>query len=407
MASIYELAQEKVRNALRIIEKEEYFKYIAEPEQATEFTIPVRLDNGEVEVFKAYRVKHSTARGPAKGGIRYHPLVNMDEVKTLAFLMTWKNAVVNIPYGGGKGGITLDPKKYSEREIEIITRAYARRLARIIGPDIDIPAPDVYTNPQIMAWILDEYSFIKQWEPAVITGKPLELGGIAGREESTARGAFFVLRELLKDQNIAKPRIAIQGFGNAGMNLARILAESGYNIVAVSDSRGGIYNEKGLDIEKVIDIKKEKKTVQEAEGEKISNKELLELDVDILIPAALDNQITKSNADKVKASVILEVANNPVTPEADKILEERNILVVPDILANAGGVTGSYFEWIQNREGSIWSYERFVNELERVMTTAYRDVRAVRNKYNTTMRNSAFILAVTRVLGAMRQRGWI
>ena len=216
-----------------------------------------------------------------------------------------------------------------------------------------------------------------------------------------------MLREVLKDQNIANPRIAIQGFGNAGMNLARILAENGYNIVAVSDSRGGIYNEKGLDIEKVIDIKKEKKTVQEAEGEKISNKELLELDVDILIPAALDNQITKSNADKVKASVILEVANNPVTPEADKILEERNILVVPDILANAGGVTGSYFEWIQNREGSIWSYERFVNELERVMTTAYRDVRAVGNKYNTTMRNSAFILAVTRVLGAMRQRGWI
>ncbi len=404
---IYELAQERIKEALKIMNKEELFKYISQPEQAVEFNFPVRMDNGEVEMFKGFRVRHSTARGPAKGGIRYHPLVSMDEVKTLAFLMTWKNAVVNLPYGGGKGGIILDPKKYSKHELELITRAFAKRLARIIGINTDIPAPDVYTNPQVMAWILDEYAAIHQWQPGIITGKPLSIGGIKGREESTARGAFFVLREYLKEVNLDSPTIAIQGFGNAGMNLAKILISEGYKVVAITDSKGGIYREEGLNFEELLKIKKEKGSLMEGDGEKIDNKQLLELDVDILIPAAIDNQITKENADKVKAKVIVEVANNPVTPEADKILNEKGVVVIPDILANAGGVTGSYFEWVQNREGSIWSYERFVEELERVMTTSFRDVRDTALKYNTTLRNGAYILAINRVIEAMKDRGWI
>jgi len=341
---------------------------LAKPKRIIETSIPVRMHNGSLKVFTGYRVQYNDARGPTKGGIRFHPQVSLSEVKALAFWMTIKCAVAGIPYGGSKGGVIVDPKRLNKHELEHLSRGFIRAIADVIGPDVDIPAPDVYTNPQIMGWMADEYGVItRRYQPAVITGKPLSLGGSQGRGEATAKGAYYVLMEAVKAKGLdpKKLKVAIQGFGNAGYHLSRFLHEEGFTVVALSDSKGAIYNTGGLDPEHTMRVKQQKGAVNEVyekgsvKDEKncghLTNEELLALDVDILVPAALENVLTKENAAKVKAKIILEVANGPTTPEAEKLLQKQGVLVIPDVLANAGGVTVSYFEWVQNRQGYYWS----------------------------------------------------
>jgi glutamate dehydrogenase (NAD(P)+) len=380
-------------------------------EPRREFTVhfPVHMDDGSVNVFTGYRVQHNLGRGPAKGGIRYHQDVNLDEVKALAMWMTWKCAVVGIPYGGGKGGVIVDPKKLSQKELEALTRRYFTEIEVLVGPEKDIPAPDVNTNAQIMAWMMDTYSMhAGHTVPGVVTGKPISLGGSEGRTEATARGTVFCIVEAARHLGIdlSKARVSVQGFGNAGSIAARLIIEEGATVVAVSDSTGGIHNPDGLDIPKVIAWKSEHGTVQGfPSATDITNAEVLEVDCDILIPAALENQITAANAGNIKARLIAEAANGPTTPEADEILWKNSRFMIPDILCNAGGVTVSYFEWVQDLNRDHWS-ESVVNaKLKEIMVKAFSETLAVARREQCYMRTAAYLLAVKRVADAMEMRG--
>ena len=382
---------------------------IKHPVRALIVSIPVRMDDGSVRRFEGYRVQHSTMRGPAKGGVRYHPQVNLDEVKALATWMTWKCAISGIPFGGGKGGICCNPKEMSPAELERMTRRYIIEIMPIIGPEKDIPAPDVYTNAQTMAWMMDTFSMNKGYAvPGIVTGKPLEIGGSLGREFATARGTVYTVESGAKyiGLDLSKATCAVQGFGNAGSNAARLISELGTKVVAVSDSQGGIFGSKGLDIDAVIQHKKETGSVIGFAGaEDISNEELLIIDCDVLIPAALENVLTEKNAADVKAKIIAEAANGPTTPEADKILEEKNVFIIPDILANAGGVTVSYFEWVQNVQHLFWKEEEINERLRTIMDVAFKSVIEYKEKYNVYMRIAANMLGINRVAQAAKVRG--
>lgn len=375
-------------------------------------TLSVRMDDGTTKIFHGFRVQYNDARGPTKGGIRYHPDETIDTVRALAAWMTWKCAVVDIPLGGGKGGIICNPKEMSERELERLSRAYIRQVGRIIGEETDIPAPDVYTTPQIMAWMMDEYSFIRGYNvPGVITGKPIPLGGSQGRGDATARGGMYCTREAGKVLGIdlKGATAAIQGYGNAGQ-FAHILGQEllGLNIVAVSDSKGGIYNPDGLDPEAVIAHKKETGSVINFPGTKsVTNAELLELDVMVLIPAALENQITAANADNIKARIVAELANGPTTPEADEILHKNGVYVIPDFLCNAGGVTVSYFEQVQNSYDYYWDLETVQERLDMKMTAAFHAVHEMAQKHGVHNRMGAYVVAVSRVAEVCKLRGWV
>jgi glutamate dehydrogenase/leucine dehydrogenase len=379
------------------------------PKRILEVSVPVKLDNGQLKVFTGFRVQHNVARGPAKGGIRYHPGVTLDEVKALAAWMTWKTATVNIPYGGAKGGIICDPKRMSKGELERMTRRYASEILPIIGPEKDIPAPDVYTDSQTMAWIMDTYSMTVGYSAlGVVTGKPISLGGSEGRGEATARGCMYVIEEACKAKKISLrgATVAIQGFGNAGAIAARLLAEKKAKIVAISDSRGGVYNSRGIDPTKALRYKERSGTVVGMPGaSRMSNDDLLTLKCDILIPAALENVITLHNAEQIKAKIVAEAANGPTTPHADEVLARRGIFVLPDILANAGGVTVSYFEWSQDLQGYFWTVDEVNSRMENVMRRAFQGVYETSRKYRTHMRNAAYILAVGRVAEATTIRG--
>jgi glutamate dehydrogenase (NAD(P)+) len=371
------------------------------------------MDDGRIELFTAYRVQHSMVRGPAKGGVRFHPSVKVEEVKALAFWMTYKCAVVNIPFGGGKGGIIVDPQKLSVGELERLTRRYAAELEDLFGVDRDVPAPDVNTNAQVMAWIMDTLSMhARGYVPGVVTGKPLDLGGSRGRESATARGMVFCVREACKYLGIdpGKGRVAIQGFGNAGSWAAKLLAEIGFRIVAISDVNGAFVNEVGIDIETAFRYNAEHRGLAGLEDAVKVRRlddpmQLLELDVDVLVPAALENQITAANAPRVKARVIAECANGPTTYEADGILAKRGVFLIPDILCNAGGVTVSYFEWVQNRQGYYWQEERVLRELERYMVESFDAVLQASVEHKVNMRIAAFIVAIQRVVRAAEMRG--
>ncbi len=399
-------------------------KLFAEPQYIHKKEIEITKDDGSRVHFPAFRVQYNNARGPYKGGIRYHPLADLDEVKALAALMAIKTAVVGIPFGGSKGGVQFNPKEFSKKEVQAVSRAYVRAFKDHLGADIDCAAPDVNTNPDIMAWMRDEYEkTTRTYSPAMITGKPLVYGGSVGRDAATARGGFFILQELLEREALDPEglKVVIQGFGNVGANMAHLVHNAGYAVVAISDSHGGIYAEEGID---PVRIEKYKKKTGSVTGEycdgsvcdlekmkmdgvhQVSNEELLELPCDVLIPAALDNVITKKNAGKIHARFILELANGPVTPEADAILEKKDITVIPDVLANAGGVTVSYFEWSQGRSGEQWTEEQVDNELKRVILNAYKAVRREARRENLSYRQASFSVGVKRILEAMRVRGW-
>ena len=388
------------------------------PKSSLKVSIPVRMDNGELRVFPGYRVRYDDTRGPTKGGIRYHPNVSIDEVQSLAFWMTFKCALMDLPFGGAKGGVTVNPKELSRFEVERLSRGYVDAIADFIGPDVDIPAPDVYTNQMIMGWMMDQYSIIqRKLTPGVITGKPLSMGGSAGRESATAMGAFFVIENVMSKLNrrAESTTVAIQGFGNAGAILAELLFSTGFRVVAVSDSKGAIHAGAGLDIPSVRKYKESTRTLKAAycegtvcsivEHDTLTNDELLELDVDILVPAALENQITEANAGNVKADLIAEVANGPLTPGADAILEEKGIQVIPDILANAGGVTVSYFEWVQNRMGDYWTEEKVNRRLKEKMEPETEAVWSLADEKGISMRTAAYVHALQRLEDAVRAKG--
>jgi glutamate dehydrogenase/leucine dehydrogenase len=375
------------------------------------FTVhfPVQLSNGSTKMFVGHRVQFNDARGPSKGGIRFHPALNVDHVSDLAFLMSLKCAVIDIPFGGAKGGVVVNPKELTRGELELLTRAYVREIADFIGPFKDIPAPDVYTDEKVMVWILDEYERLKREHvPAVVTGKPVELGGIQARNYSTSLGGIYVLEKAMKIKglNTSDARVAVQGFGNVGENAARILYDKGYKVIAVSDSKGGIIDRDGLNIPELITYKKTGGRVEGFSGsESISNEDLLVSDCDILIPAALSDQIDGSNADKIKAKIVLELANAPTTTEADIILFDRSVMVIPDVLANAGGVAGSYLEWIQNLNNDYWEHEKVLEKLKNIMISAFDEVYAICKEETTPMRKAAYKIAIKRILTAERLRG--
>jgi glutamate dehydrogenase (NAD(P)+) len=379
------------------------------PKRILEVSIPTKMDNGQVKVFSGYRVQHNVARGPAKGGIRYHPAVTLDEVKALAAWMTWKTATVNIPYGGGKGGVICDPKRMTKSELERMTRRYTSEILPIIGPERDIPAPDMYTDAQTMAWIMDTYSMTKGYSTlGVVTGKPLSIGGSEGRNEATARGCLVAVEEAcrVKKMSLRGTSVAIQGFGNAGSLAAKLFAEKKARIVAISDSRGGVFNSRGIDPLKAMRYKERSGTVVGMPGtSRISNDELLTMKCDILIPAALENVITLNNADQIKAKIVAEAANGPTTPHADEVLARKGIMLLPDILANAGGVTVSYFEWVQDLQSFFWSEAEVNAKLESVMRRAFTEVHESARKHRTHMRTGAYCLAVGRVADATLVRG--
>ena len=386
-------------------------KYLKRIERSLIVSIPVIMDNGELEVFEGYRVHHSTVRGPGKGGIRFSPGVCLDEVKALATWMTWKNSLLNLPLGGAKGGVCVDPRKLSSAELERLTRRYTAEIINIIGPDIDIPAPDVGTDKRIMAWIMDVYSMQKgRSVPGVVTGKPIEIGGSVGRESATGMGLYYVLDAIYKKMNLALNRssIVVQGFGNVGGTIAKILYEKGAKIIAISDISGGLYDNEGLDINKLsgwVDQNHLLKDYQEENYKFIPNDKLLNIDCDVLIPAAIENQITLDNADNINCGIVLEGANGPTTPEADKILKERGIVVVPDILANAGGVCVSYFEYIQDIHSYFWKLDRINRELESIMINTFSEVYDLSLKKNVTLRIAAYMIAISRLARAIELRG--
>jgi len=379
------------------------------PKRVLEVSIPTKMDNGQVKVFTGYRVQHNVARGPAKGGIRYHPNVTLDEVKALATWMTWKCAAVNIPYGGGKGGVICDPKRMSKAELERMTRRFTSEILPVIGPEQDIPAPDVYTDAQTMAWIMDTYSMTKGYSTlGVVTGKPVSIGGSEGRKEATARGVLVVVEEAckVKKMSFRGASVAIQGFGNAGSMVAKLFAEKKARIVAISDSRGGVFNSRGIDPLKAMRYKERSGTVVGMPGtSRISNDDLLTMKCDVLVPAALENVITLNNVDQIKAKIVAEAANGPTTPHADEALARRGILLLPDILANAGGVTASYFEWVQDLQSFFWPLAEVNLKLESIMRRAFLEVHESMRKHRTHMRTGAYVLAVGRVADATLVRG--
>jgi glutamate dehydrogenase (NADP+) len=391
---------------------------LRQPEAMLTASLAVRMDDGSTRYFVGHRCRYNDVRGPAKGGIRFHPGVTPEEVQALALWMTLKCAVVGLPYGGGKGGVTVDPKALSRLELERLSRAYMRAMADFVGPDVDIPAPDVYTNARIMGWMADEYQTIKRVQaPGVITGKPIAMGGSLGRDEATGRGAFIVIQELARRRGLepARTRVAIQGFGNAGYHVARLLAQAGYRVVAVSDSKGGIHLEEGFDVESLYQHKQETRELRGVycEGsvcelidhDRISNEELLELDVDLLVPAALEGVIGPENVDRIRAPVVVEVANGPVVGEVDERLYERGILVLPDVLVNAGGVTVSYFEWVQNRQGYPWTLEEVRGRLEDVLTAAFEEVWRIVEGEKVSARSAAYRVALRRIAEAIESQG--
>ena len=389
------------------------YEAVKYPERELKVAVPVRMDDGSVKVFEGFRVQHSASRGPAKGGIRYHQNVDLDEVKALAAWMTFKCAVVNIPYGGGKGGIICDPTKLSETELRSLTRRFTAMIAPIIGPDQDIPAPDVGTNANVMGWIMDTYSMLKgHCVPGVVTGKPIELGGALGRNEATGRGVMITTLNILKalGMNPENTKAAIQGMGNVGSVSAKLLSEKGLKIVAVSDVSCALYNPDGLDIPSILEYLSQKRGnllegYHDGNAIHLSNAELLELDVDVLIPAALENQINTSNADKIQARVIVEAANGPTTIDADEILDKKGIAVVPDILSNAGGVVVSYFEWVQNIQSISWSEEHVNEQLKQIMDQAFQSVWDIAREKKVSLRTGAYLISVKRVIDAKNMRG--
>ncbi len=417
--SLFADASTRLGQALKYVTiSEDAITRLKYPKSSLSVAIPVRMDNGSLKIFPGHRVRYDDTRGPTKGGVRYHPSVSLDEVQSLAFWMTFKCALMDLPYGGAKGGITVNPKELSKFELERLSRGYVDAIADFIGPDIDILAPDVYTNQMIMGWMMDQYSIIKrQITPAVVTGKPMSMGGSAGRETATALGAFFVIERSIQklERSPQETTVAVQGFGNAGGALAEFLAKAGYRILAVSDSQGGIYAKKGLDIPSIRQYKQSSRGIQAVycqgtvcnivEHEIISNTELLNLDVDILIPAALENQITPANAPQIKAKYIFEVANGPVNSAADQILNQRGLMIFPDILVNAGGVTVSYFEWVQNRSGFYWTGAEVNQRLQAAMVEATDQVWQVSQDYQVPLRTAAYIHALDRLSQAIEARG--
>jgi glutamate dehydrogenase/leucine dehydrogenase len=407
----FEVALKQLDEAAKLIKLDKgLHQVLASPKRVLTVSLPVKMDNGEIRVFTGFRSQHNDARGPYKGGIRYHPQVSIDEVKALSMWMTWKCAVADIPYGGGKGGIICNPKEMSDGELERMTRRYAYAIADIIGPHTDIPAPDVYTGGKEMAWIMDTYSALKGnfVQPEIITGKPLAIGGSLGRNEATGRGLSFTVREAAKKLkiNMKTATVAVQGFGNAGQFASQLVEEQGAKVIAASDSRGGVYNKAGMD---VVTLRKHKEKTGSVVGfpgaKSMSNEELLETECTILIPAALENQITGRNAGRVKAKIVAEAANGPTTPEADDILYKNKILIIPDILANGGGVTVSYFEWLQNLRREYWSEAEVNERLDKNITKAFLDVYDTHEKYGVNMRKASTLLAVNRVVEAVKIRG--
>lgn len=419
------------QNTLNLIESssnimnlsKEAKEILSHPQRIIEVSMPIKMDSGETKVFTGFRVQHCDVPGPFKGGIRYHPQVDMEEVKALATLMTFKCAVVGIPLGGGKGGIIVDPKTLSKGELERLTRSYTQKIAPFIGPEKDVPAPDVNTDGQIMAWVADEYSKHRGHNAiGVVTGKPLNVGGSLGRDTATAQGGYYVLEEIIKEKGInpKETTVVIQGFGNAGANAAQILDAHGFKVIAVSDSKGGMHCSNGIHVVNALKCKMEKGSIHEcalgavdyhiSEGatcERITNEQLLELECDILVLSALENQVTEKNAGNVKAKMILELANGPINAEADKILNERGIMVIPDILANAGGVTVSYFEWVQNLANYYWTAEEVQQRLEIIMKQSWQRVYGASKHYKCSLRMGAFITAFDRLSGLMKARGII
>ncbi|KKR46358.1 MAG: Glutamate dehydrogenase [Parcubacteria group bacterium GW2011_GWB1_40_14] len=402
------------------------FSVLQHPKRSVEVTLPLRMDDGSQQILTGWRVQYNDALGPFKGGIRFHPNASLEEVTALSALMTWKNAAVGLPYGGAKGGVAVDAKKLSTHELERLSRRYVDAIYPIIGPEKDVPAPDVNTNPQIMAWMMDEFSRLHGYAvPAAFTGKPVELGGIAGRDTSTSLGGVFVLEWFLENSKEFKDRlpqdisVAVQGFGNVGANIAQILFNKGYKVVAVSDSESALYHKNGLDINEVIHSQdkkgkipknvcypvKIKEVKNDVDCETLTNEQLLEADVDVLIPSAIENQLTEENASKIKAKVILEMANGPTTPEAENTLTKRNIIVLPDILANAGGVVGSYFEWVGNLQRYTWSNEEFAESLKNIMLKAASEIGKVKEEYKTDFRTATYIVALRRLSNAIKLRG--
>ncbi|MBV9295211.1 MAG: Glu/Leu/Phe/Val dehydrogenase [Acidobacteriaceae bacterium] len=384
-------------------------KVLRQPAMELTVNIPVVLDDGRIEVFTGYRVQHSIARGPAKGGIRFAPDVSLDEVRALAAWMTWKCAVVNIPFGGGKGGVICEPQLLSEAELERITRRYTAEIFEFIGPERDVPAPDVNTNEQTMAWIMDTYSMHKRHTvTAVVTGKPLELGGSQGRPEATGRGCMIVTLEALKRFHLApeNTRVIIQGFGNVGGMAARLMTRMGFKVTAIAEYDGAVYNPRGLDIEGLMEHRRETGSIRGfPEAEEVDKEEAILMDCDVLIPAARENVITSTNADRIRAKILCEGANGPTTFVADSILSEKKVFVIPDILANAGGVTVSYFEWVQDRQGYFWSEKRINEQLEDIMVASFNDVTGFAQKHGVNNRTAAYMLALDRVANAIRRRG--
>lgn len=390
--------------------QEEMYELLKEPLRMLTVRIPVRMDDGHVEIFTGYRAQHNDAVGPTKGGVRFHPEVDENEVKALSMWMSLKCGIVDLPYGGGKGGIICDPRNMSLGELERLSRGYVRAISQIVGPTKDIPAPDVYTNSQIMAWMMDEYSRLREYDsPGFITGKPLVLGGSHGREKATAEGVVICIEEAAKKRGIEinGARVVIQGFGNAGSFLAKFLHDAGAKVIGISDANGALHDPDGLDIDYLLDRRDSFGTVTNLFDHTITNQELLELDCDILVPAAISNQITVKNADNIKASIVVEAANGPTTFEATKILSERGILLVPDVLASSGGVTVSYFEWVQNNQGYYWSEEEVSEKLRKVIVKSFNNVydTAVARKLN--MRLAAYMVGVRKMSEASRFRGWV
>lgn len=408
--NVWQMAQRQLDDIAKIIALDDSIHgYLREPKRVLTVSVPVRMDSGEHRVFEGYRVQHNLSRGPGKGGIRYHPDVTLDEVKALAMWMSWKCALVNIPFGGAKGGVICNPKVMSIQEIENLTRRFTSEISIFIGPEKDIPAPDVYTTPQIMAWIMDTYSMQHGYSiPGVVTGKPIAVGGSLGRDKATARGCLYVVDEAMKELGLKTggARVAIQGFGNAGLHAAELFNNSGYKIVAVSDSRGGVANQNGLDVQKLIAWKGEQGTVVGfGGGESISNKDVLEYECEVLVPAALEKVITAENAPRIRAKIVAEAANGPTLPEADDILHDRGIMILPDILANAGGVTVSYFEWVQNLQELFWEEQAVNDRLRRIMERSFRDTLDHARRLNVNMRRGAYAVAVGRVAEATKLRG--
>lgn len=407
----FEVALKQLDEAAKLIKLDKgLHQVLASPKRVLTVSLPVKMDKGEIRVFTGYRSQHNDARGPYKGGIRYHPQVTIDEVKALSMWMTWKCAVADIPYGGGKGGIICNPKEMSDGELERMTRRYAYAIADIIGPHTDIPAPDVYTGGKEMAWIMDTYSALKGnfVQPEIITGKPIAIGGSLGRNEATGRGLGFTVREAAKKLkiNMKTATVAVEGFGNAGQFASQFVEEQGAKVIAASDSRGGVYNKEGMEVAALRKHKERTGSVARFPGAKsMSNEELLETECTILIPAALENQITGKNAGKVKAKIMAEAANGPTTPEADDILYRNKILIIPDILANGGGVTVSYFEWLQNLRRDYWTEAEVNERLDKNITKAFLDVYDTHEKYSVNMRKASTVLAVNRVVEAVKIRG--